>query len=114
MNKYIISLVLVGVLSVGYLVLAEEDTSKPSPSVSPKPSLRVKAQEQKDVLRQNVEDVKTNLKAEAEDAREKLKKAAEAMKEDLQKRKEEFNNAIKVKRIELEDENFHDFQGWCY
>ena len=77
MNKYIISSVLVGVLSVGYLALAEEDTNKLFPSVSPSPVLKVRAQEQTDQFRKEVKDIKTNLKSDAEATKERLKKEAE-------------------------------------
>lgn len=104
MNKLIISSVLVGVLSVGYLALAEEGTNRPNPSVSPKPSIRVKAQEQKDQLKQNIKDVKTNVKTEIKDARVELKNRTETGREDLKKRQEEFHDQVKAKREMLKEE----------
>jgi len=115
MNKYIISSVLVGVLAVGSLAFAEEGTSGSSPSISPKPTMKVQAREQKDQLRQDTKNARDNLKNEAEDARERLKKKAEtrreqlkqkaeAMREDVKKHREEFNEAIKTKKEALKDE----------
>lgn len=97
MNKHIFYLVLVGVLSVGSLALAEDGANRlrpedrvnanmPKPSVLPSPSIRVKAQEQKDQLKQDVKNVRNDVK------------------EDIKKRKEEFNNTVKEKRTELDNE----------
>lgn len=105
MNKFIISSVLVGVLSVGYLVLAEEDgLNKPSPSVLPREDIRLKAREQKDQLRQNIKDIKINTKAEIKDKKIEFKNRTEAIKEDAQKRREEFNDSVKAKREALANE----------
>ena len=94
MNKLIISSVLVGVLSVGYLALAE-DTIRimPPPTYVPVLPKKMQTQEQKDQLKQDIKDARTQLK-----------NTAEAIKEDLKKRKEEFNETVKVKREELKDE----------
>src|SRR3989344_3714723 len=94
MNKYIISSVLVGVLSVGYLALAEEDTNKLFPSVSPSPVLKVRAQEQTDQFRKEVKDTRTNLKSDAEATKERLKKEAEAVRENAKKRSEEHTSEL--------------------
>lgn len=92
MNRSIISLVLIGILSVGYLTLAKENTKKSD------------LRGQKDQFQQDIKDAKAKAGAEIKDARIQLKNTAEAMKEDLKKRKEEFNDTIKAKQAELEDQ----------
>lgn len=113
MSKSIFLLLLIGLLSGGSLVLAEEDTDKvrpedrinmPRPSVSPKDGIKVKAQEQKDQFRQDIKDIKTNVKTEIKDAKVQLKNTEKTMKEDIKKRKEEFNDTVKTKRAELQDQ----------
>ncbi len=103
MNKYIISSVLVGILSASSLVWAE-DTNRnlPTPTnESSSPAIRAKIQEQKNRLQQNVKDAKAKTEAEIKDAKIKLENTAETVKKDVKKRKEEFDNAIKVKREEF-------------
>lgn len=106
MNKFVISSVLVGILSVGSLAWAEDaDRSVSTPTHGPaSPSVRAKSREQKDQLRQNVKDIKINAKTEIKDARIQLKNMTEAVREDVKKRKEEFNNTVKIKRDKLQNE----------
>lgn len=126
MNKIIFSSIFVGILSVGSLAWAEEGGVSPSPSVLPKPTVRIQVREQKDQLRQDIKNARENLKDETgvarekikkeaedsreqlknktEEVREQLKQKAETMREDAKKRREEFNETIKTKRGELKDE----------
>ena len=73
MNKYIVSGVLVGVLSVGSWVWAEDGVPSTT-NVPGSPSIRAKMKEHKDqLLRQNVKNEKTKLEIETENAREQFK-----------------------------------------
>jgi len=104
MNKFIISLVSVGVLSVGFLAWAVEDTNQriPRPThVTASPTVRVKMQDSKNQLRQNIQDSKIKAENEIKEEKARIKNTAETVKEDLKKRKEEFNDAVKVRREEF-------------
>ncbi len=102
MNKFIFYLVLVGVLSVGYLALAEENGTESSPSVSP--SVRTKVQEQKDLLKRETEDAKSKTKIEIEDKKIEVESEIKNLKEDIRKKTQEFKDTVKVKKVELEDQ----------
>ncbi|OGM99004.1 MAG: hypothetical protein A2915_03525 [Candidatus Yanofskybacteria bacterium RIFCSPLOWO2_01_FULL_41_34] len=107
MNKYIISSVLVGVLSVSYLALAEDSNKNVSilpTNVSASPAVKVKMREQKDQLQKNIKDAKTKVRVEIKDAKAELKNTTEAVREDIQKRREEFKETVKTKREALKDE----------
>src|SRR3989344_4263547 len=104
MNKFIISLVSVGVLSVGFLAWAVEDTNQriPRPThVTASPTVRVKMQDSKNQLRQNIQDSKIKAENEIKEEKARIKNTAETVKEDIKKRKEEFNDAVKVRREEF-------------
>ena len=116
MKNFILCSVVVGVLSVGYLALAESRTGDkpivctqearqcPDGSFVSRTGPNCEFATCKGQLQQNIKNAKTNLKTETEDTKERLKKAAETMKEDLKKRKEEFNEIVKTKKAELEVE----------
>lgn len=116
MNKIFIALLLVSVLSVGSLALAEEGANRITPTVSPKisprPSINVKAQEEREKIKNEAEATRSRLKKEAEEQRERLKDEAEAKRErikkemelareNVKKRKEEFKETVKTKQEEL-------------
>lgn len=116
MNKIFITLLLAGILFVGSLALAEEATNRTTPTVLPKvspiPSVNVKAQGEREKIKNEVEATRSRLKKEAEEQRERLKDEAEAKRERIKKemelarenakkRKEEFKETVKTKQEEL-------------
>jgi len=102
MNKFILSSVLVGVLSVSSLALAEDKI--PRATNAPKSSVvREKMQEQKDRLKKEIKDTKTVIKTEIQNKKVVAKGEAMNLRDDINKKTQEFKDAVKIKKAELED-----------
>ena len=104
MNKLIVLLVIVGVLSVGSLVLAKSNTNKPSPSVTPKilsrPSVNVKTQEEIEMLKKEMELTRENAKKRKEEFKKTIKTKQEELKVKIETKRKE----LKVRLEKVKDE----------